>query len=346
MSVVEPKETKVGGIDIHSLQMDDVKGHPWRPRLIRAFGWRLVSFGAGLWNSYLSNIWPEFLFNVHSFDPDLIDLRWIRGHEVLRRKLENGRWQIVTSESELSGHKTDASWRKYDANHKVSIVLPVYNGQTYLRQSIDSCLEQTHRNFELIIVDDCSTDSSPSIIAEYARRDSRIVSIRNKTNKRLPGALNVGFAAANGEFFTWTSDDNYYAPTAIERFVRYFCTWDNVDLVYSAVQYVDGPDRLRPKIGYRLPPWCLRKENVVFAYFMYRRRVYEEIGEYREDMEYVEDYDYWVRVYKTGSQIMRLHDPLYYYRYHDASLTTQIVKEEGLDYGRKVRREHFELRTS
>src|SRR5437870_4846053 len=221
MSIVQPKELKACGLDIHWLQVDDAKGRRWQPRLTRALGWRLVSYGAGLWSAYLSSIWPEFLFNVRSFDPDIIDLRWVRGNDPLKSKLENGPWHVLSSESDLHKlEKTKTSWRSYDANQKVTIVLPVYNGQTYLRQSIESCLKQTHRNFELVVVDDCSTDNSPSIITEYARQDSRIISIRNTTNRRLPGALNVGFAASTGDFLTWTSDDNYYAPTAIEVLVR------------------------------------------------------------------------------------------------------------------------------
>jgi glycosyl transferase family 2 len=347
MSIVEPKETMVCGIYIHGLQVDDAKRGRTKPRLIRGLGWRLVSYGAGLWNAYLSEIWPEFLFNVQSFDPDIIDLRWVRGNDRLRNKLENGRWRVVSSESDLhQPYKTNTSWRSYDANQKVSVVLPVYNGQTYLRQSIESCLKQTHRNFELIIVDDCSTDNSPSIIAEYARQDSRVISIRNTTNKRLPMALNIGFASSTGELLTWTSDDNYYAPTALEVLVRHLCTWRDVDLVYSACRVVDESGRVEPKVTYQRPPWNLRINNVVGAYFLYRRRLYKEIGDYREDMEYVEDYDYWVRAYKRGFQIMRLHDPQYYYRVHAASMTSQILKADGPTYIDKARREHFEFGTS
>src|SRR4029079_4361219 len=98
---------------------------------------------------------------------------------------------------------------------KVSIVLPVYNGGQFLRQSIESCLTQTHRNLELILVDDCSKDDTPAIIAEYAARDPRVRSIRNTTNQRLPRSLNIGFAEAGGARLTWTSHDTFYAPCTI-----------------------------------------------------------------------------------------------------------------------------------
>jgi hypothetical protein len=345
MSIAPSEERTVCGIDIHGLEVDEVRRNHWQARLVRGLGWRLVSRGVGLWSQYLSEIWPDFLFNVESFDPDVIDLRWLRGSGQLKGKLENGRWHVVFSESDLQEQeKTKSSWRSYDPNRKVSIVLPVYNGQTYMRQSIESCLKQTHGNLELVIVDDCSTDNTPSIIAEYVRQDSRVIGIRNETNRRLPGALNVGFAATTGDFLTWTSDDNYYQPDALDALVRYLCTWPDADLVYSAYRIIDGSGRVEDKVHYQKPPWCFITENVVGAYFLHRRRVYEELGDYREDMEYVEDYEYWVRAYKKGFRMMRLHEPLYYYRFHAASMTSQALEMvEKPGSGDKVRREHFEL---
>ena len=81
----------------------------------------------------------------------------------------------------------------------VSIVMPVYNGEKYLRQSITSVLNQTFKNWNLIIVDDCSTDSSPEIMNEYAKSDDRIQVIHNKENSKIPASLNNGFEKADGK---------------------------------------------------------------------------------------------------------------------------------------------------
>src|SRR5262249_15595240 len=161
--------------------------------------------------------------------------------------------------------------------------------ERYLRQSIESCLQQTHRNIELVIVDDCSTDQSPLIIAECAGRDARIISIRNRHNMRLPDALNVGFAATTGELLTWTSHDNYYEPRALEVLVRYLCARGDVDLVYSAFRIIDANGEVKGNVNYLPPPWSLPFENVVRAYFLFRRSIYDEVGDYRADMEYAED---------------------------------------------------------
>jgi len=102
----------------------------------------------------------------------------------------------------------------------ISIVLPVYNGARFLRESIDSVLNQTYTNWELLILDDCSTDETPSIAQEYAEKDSRIFYYRNERNLRLPGNLNRGFSLAKGDYLTWTSDDNRYRPTALEKMLH------------------------------------------------------------------------------------------------------------------------------
>ena len=86
----------------------------------------------------------------------------------------------------------------------------MYNGEQYLTQAIGSCLQQTYKNIELIIVNDCSTDATLSIAKSFADNDSRVKVITNEINKRLPASLNIGHNIAKGEFLTWTSDDNLY----------------------------------------------------------------------------------------------------------------------------------------
>ena len=98
-----------------------------------------------------------------------------------------------------------------------SIVLPTYNGEEFLSNSIESVINQTFQDWELIIVNDCSTDNSLSIAEEYFKKDNRIRIINNAENKKLPESLNIGFREAKGDYFTWTSDDNEYYPNAIEK---------------------------------------------------------------------------------------------------------------------------------
>ena len=284
--------------------------------------------------------WDELAWNVRTFDPNVVDVRALPDPDRFARQLGPRIAPIrVAARGALDG--TGSDWRRYDRDLTVSIVLPVYNGARYLRQSIESCLSQTHRAVELIVVDDCSSDDTPAIVAELAARDGRIVSLRNATNQRLPGALNVGFARASGALLTWTSHDNYYAENALEVMVRYLCTWPDVDFVYSAFRIVDDEDRPDPGIVLGRAPWAARWQNPVGACFLYRRAVYETVGEFRRDLEYVEDYEYWVRVYKRF-RMMRLNEPLYFYRRHAESMTERALEKYG-ELRARIRAEHFGL---
>ena len=122
----------------------------------------------------------------------------------------------------------------------VSIVLPTYNGEKFLRQSIDSCLHQTYKNIELIVVNDCSTDQTEEIILSY--NDSRLVYHKNTTNQKLPNSLNIGFSLAKGDYLSWTSDDNYYHPEAIEKMVNVMETGQ--DLVYAPYWTIDDANQI------------------------------------------------------------------------------------------------------
>ena len=114
----------------------------------------------------------------------------------------------------------------------VSIVLPTHNGARYIEQAIQSCLDQTYPNIEIIIVDDASTDETPELLARIAAGNHRIRVIRHTQNQRLPGALNTGFANAKGDYLTWTSDDNLYEPEAIQLMVSGLEARPDVGFVY------------------------------------------------------------------------------------------------------------------
>ena len=206
---------------------------------------------------------------------------------------------------------------------KVSIVLPTYNGAKYIWQSIDSCLNQTYKNIELIIVDDGSTDKTPEIIKSY--QDERIKYIRHEKNKSLPNALNTGFANTRGEYLTWTSDDNYYAEEAIGKMLS-LLNDKKCEFVYCDY-YVFKDNDLSNLNSVKLPDTlALEKHNDVGACFLYSRKVKEVIGNYDTDAFLGEDYDYWIRVFKKFP-MRHLNEPLYFFRTHTKSLSVSRFYE-------------------
>lgn len=205
-------------------------------------------------------------------------------------------------------------------NPKISIVLPVYNGERYIKQSIDSVLRQSFRNWELIIVDDCSDDMTPEIIKEYSDKDKRIKIYRNNVNSKLPTSLNNGFNVARGEYLTWTSDDNILKENCLYVFNDYLDKHEDVMLVYSDYDLIDENSEVIGKVFNKDKKW-IPVCNPIGASFMYRKAAIKKIGEYNSSLFLVEDYEYWIRVY-LDSKIVHLNLNLYQYREHNKSLTS------------------------
>ncbi len=201
----------------------------------------------------------------------------------------------------------------------VSIILPTFNGERFIEHSVRSCLRQTWPAIELIVVDDASTDATPKILSRLAGEDTRIMIIRHDRNRKLPKALNTGFALARGEYFTWTSDDNEYLPNAIETMTEYLEARKDTDIVYGDYRVIDEKGNYikdQKVLNYTE----LIDGNCIGACFLYRREVQEKVGSYAEDLFLAEDYDFWLRA-SACCRMARLDQILYGYRNHQKSLT-------------------------
>lgn len=202
----------------------------------------------------------------------------------------------------------------------VSIVLPTRNGRRHLDHAVESIVAQSVTDWELILVDDASTDDTPAAIAAWAEREPRIRPLYLAENRKLPGALNEGFRHAAGEFLTWTSDDNWYAPEALARMLDVLRGEPEVDVVYCDYTLVDSdgsPTRVE-QVG---PREKLVERNCIGACFLFRRPVIERLGGYDEGLFLAEDYDFWLRA-SLEFNLKPLHEPLYFYRHHGESLTS------------------------
>ena len=221
----------------------------------------------------------------------------------------------------------------------VSVVLPVYNGADYLREAVDSLIYQTYQNWELIAINDGSIDETGDILDAYAEDDERIHVIHQE-NRKLPLTLSRGFSLARGEFLTWFSCDNQFAPEFIERMVDCLNRHPHWDMAYANLDIID--DSGKPLMnsdwyaGYQVPPGSehihlpndpselnILPNNYVGAAFIYRDRVAGLLGGYNPHRYTIEDYDYWMLV--NGLMTLRHADftqPVYKYRFHANSLTS------------------------
>lgn len=138
-------------------------------------------------------------------------------------------------------------------NHKVSVILPVYNGEKYLKQCLDSICSQTLKEIEILCVDDGSTDHTAEILADYAKKDERIRVI-HQANAGAGAARNNGLRQASGEYLSFLDADDFFEPDMLERAYAKAKEEDAQIVVFASDQYREDLD------DYREVKWTLRKE--------------------------------------------------------------------------------------
>jgi glycosyltransferase involved in cell wall biosynthesis len=198
----------------------------------------------------------------------------------------------------------------------------VYNGLPYLRESIESVLDQTYADFEFLVVDDASTDGTAGIVSEYAARDDRIRLLRNRDNHGLTRSLNRALDAATGEFVARQDADDRSEPTRFERQVAYLDTHPDVAVVGTGAQLVDATGETVDRRLVRSDPSLAdlqRKNHLIHGSVMGRRRAFADVDGYDEFFRYSQDYDLWLRL-AAEYELANVPDPLYVLREHEESV--------------------------
>jgi len=225
---------------------------------------------------------------------------------------------------------------------RISVVMSVYNGMPYLPQAVDSILGQTFRDLEFIVIDDGSTDASPTYLAASARRDPRLIVLRNPGNMGYTRSLNRGFGQARGRYLARQDADDLSLPERLELQVTYLEANPDVGLVGTFPRFIDEEGLERPSPHYPLlvdslqihealpDSNCFRHGSVVF-----RRRLIERVGLYDPDLEPSEDYDLWLR-FSEVTKLANLARPLYLYREHEHSVSSKRRFRQMLNKARAL----------
>jgi len=213
---------------------------------------------------------------------------------------------------------------------KLTVIMSVYNGECYLRQSIESVLNQTYRDFEFLIIDDGSSDSSQDIIKSYD--DVRIRLIINQENKGLIGSLNKGLSEARGEYIARQDADDVCHVERFSRQLQLLESDKSLLLVGSQLDLID--ERGMPKGNWKYPQdgqlalwFLLYNSAVAHSSSMYRKDTVISVGGYSADAIYAEDYDLWSKLSRLG-KIKNLPDVLQYYRIHDEAVSKRQQQKQ------------------
>lgn len=220
----------------------------------------------------------------------------------------------------------------------VSVVMAVFNGAEYIRESLHSILNQTFQDFELIIVDDASTDNTVNVIKEY--KDDRIVLICNDENMKLPKSLNKGIKFARGKYIIRMDADDICMPNRFAKQVSFM--EKHPDIAASSGNYytIDDRGKIKRKFGLKIRSWRLTGKMLnryvlipsplVHPAAIIRKKIFDEGILYNEDYTSAQDYELWLnihRFYKLGN----IPDVILKYRIHEKSISVSKRKKQLLN---------------
>lgn len=205
---------------------------------------------------------------------------------------------------------------------KVTVLMAVFNAEKYIREAMDSVLNQTFENFEFLIVYDKSSDRTLEILRSYA--DTRIKVIENSEQLGFVKSLNTGLSLADGEFIARMDADDISRQDRLALELEYFdgCSWKNI--VCSSIDVMDSMGVIIDHVADALSPeeiyYTLNFRNcIAHGTAMFRKSIIEEMGNYNVK-SIVEDYELWYRISKKFI-INKIDNPLYVWRTHNTSLS-------------------------
>lgn len=209
---------------------------------------------------------------------------------------------------------------------KVSVVMPAYNAEKYIGEAIESILNQTYKDFEFIIVNDCATDSTKAIIEEYAKKDKRIRLINNPENLKVAKTANRGIEAARGEYIAKLDTDDWSYPYRLEKQVAFLDSHPDVVLLSGNMEICDG--NMNVKNTTHFPTKHEDIMNVILQYnptvhsaMMFRKETFKEVGGYG-GINTSEDYLLLMKMASKG-KLANLEDILVKYRVVNTGLTAK-----------------------
>lgn len=225
----------------------------------------------------------------------------------------------------------------------VSVVMSAYNRPQYVKLAIESILNQTYKDFEFIIIDDCSTDNTAAVIQEYANKDERIIFIRNSKNMDYNYNLRQGFDLAKGKYIARMDDDDISMPTRFAKQVRYLNEHQDITVLGSFINIIGNEeakswvnitdaDELNVAMNFYNP--ICHPSVMIRKSFLKTHKL-----NYSPEELYAEEYHLWKEIILRGGKLANLSEKLINYRVHKKSVT-QVSKTSKIqtETAQRVRR--------
>lgn len=188
----------------------------------------------------------------------------------------------------------------------VSIVIPVHNGERYVKEALDSCINQTYYPLEIIVVDDGSTDGTLEILKEYEKKDNRLRAISVSKQNGLGNVINIGIRQSRGKYIARMDADDVMYPTRLEKQVEYLESNQGCVAVGGQIDIIDENGKITGHREYALNDKDIKRNMFLFMPFahpavMLRRSSVEEVGLYPENMWKVEDVKFFFLLGQEGT---------------------------------------------
>ena len=232
----------------------------------------------------------------------------------------------------------------------ISVIMSVYNGETYLEEAIESVRNQTFKNWELIVINDCSTDSTAKILADFSFKDERIKVHTNEVNLRLPTSLNKAIALSSGKYIARMDADDICLPDRFEK--QYKFMEENSDVALSSCRFMTVKNGVYMSGGAggrcdfeALCAMLLVANPILHPGVIAKSEVMKKFN-YDTTLTCTEDLELWTRMVMEKQKIEILPECLLIYRLHDKQITsttlerqhTEVLKIQEKYYGALIQK--------
>ncbi len=226
---------------------------------------------------------------------------------------------------------------------KVSIIIPVYNEEEHVQEAIQSALNQTYKDIEIVVIDDASTDNSEKKVLELAKKHSNIVFIKENVNLGVSLARNKAISIATGEYIFPLDADDKIEKTLVEKAAKVLDENPQTGVVYSFYKYFQDRDDIDEcevkEDGIIYDNGCLNGS-------MFRKEDFYKVGGYKTCFNRIggEDWDLWLSFHEAGFEFKRIDEVLYYYRIDNKKQSmNKICLNNVLEVRRLMFKNHLEL---